>query len=338
MELKPSEFAAFLSECADRHDGYIMGAVGQDPRKLHEWYFNQYKDRKQYSAAQEEQALRWKEEAERVWDCQGLADGYLTEKLGQTINVRARNNYALWCGVKGEGTIPVKRRVPGAAVFMDNGSYIHHVGFLEKPVHADDPTGDWWIVEARGVLHGVVRTKLSERRWNRWGWMTRYFDYGEYERTEGQEYGQRNLMQGMAGEDVAALQKDLIALNYSCGKWGADGEFGRATMSAVIAFQLDYDLTPDGIAGPKTFSALNALFEEKGEPDEQEREETPAETVFIGAGKSWNIRTQPDGGAAVRGYAMRGESYALSGQRVPGWIGIVHCGEPAWISEKAVGA
>ena len=338
MKLRPSEFAVFLGACADRHDGYIMGAVGQDPKALHEWYFNQYKDSKQYTAAQEAQAFRWKEEAERVWDCQGLADGYVTEKLGQKINVRARNNYASWCGVKGEGKLPENRRVPGAAVFMDNGSYVHHVGFLEKPVSADELEGDWWVVEARGVLHGVVRTKLNSRSWNKWGWMTEYFDYGEYEGGKAQEPEKRKLTCGMTGEDVAALQKDLISLGYSCGKWGADGEFGQATMSALIAFQIDYDLKPDGVAGEETLAALDELFEENGEAAEETGEQKPAKTICISAGKSWNIRTQPDGSADVRGYAMRGERYALSGQRVPGWIGIIHCGESAWISEKAVAA
>ena len=333
MKLNPNEFALFLGQCADRRDGYLMGAVGQNPKELHEWYFNQYREEeKQYA-----QALVWREEAQRVWDCQGLADGYVSEMLGQKINVRARNNYASWCGVRGAGEIPDERRVPGAAVFMDNGEYVHHAGFLEKPAAEGEPWGDWWVVEARGVMHGVVRTKLSERRWNRWGWMTKYFEYAENKETQQKDYGQRNLLRGCMGEDVAQLQKDLISLNYSCGKWGADGEFGRATESAVKAFQMDYDLTPDGVAGPKTFAVLDGLFEESGEEAETNGK-APKETVCIGSGRTWNIRTQPDGSAPVRGYAARGETYELSGQRVPGWIGILHCGEAAWVSEKAVAA
>ena len=332
-------FVEHLAACADRKDGYIMGAVGQDPKTLHEWYFNQYKDRTQYSAKQEAQALKWKETAERVWDCQGLADGYVSEQLGQNINVRARNNYASWCGVKGEGRIPNERKVPGAAVFMDNGSYVHHVGFLEKPVDADKPEGDWWVVEAQGVLYGVVRTKLNSRKWNKWGWMTKYFDYSEYEDADGsdrpQEYGQRNLKRGCAGDDVRALQKDLISLGYSCGKWGADGEFGKATESALKAFQHDHGLAEDGIAGPKTYEKLNALFKETGEEQSQKE---PEKTIRISAGQSWNIRTQPNIKGAVLGYAKRGEMYAPSGQTAEGWIGVLVNGEQAWVSEKAVAA
>lgn len=335
--LKLDLFVSFLGERADRKDGYIMGAVGQDPKTLHEWYFNQYKDRTQYSAKQEAQALKWKETAERVWDCQGLADGYVTEQLGQKINVRARNNYASWCGVKGEGKIPNERRVPGAAVFMDNGSYVHHVGYLEKPVLPGVWSGDWWVVEAQGVMYGVVRTKLSERKWNKWGWMTKYFDYSEYEAKDGsdrpQEYGQRYLRRGSVGEDVAALQADLIALGYDVGKWGADGEFGKATEGALEAFQLHNGLEADGVAGPETYGKLFELLKESGE--EQEAGE-PEKTVKITQGKTWNIRAQPSTKAAVKGIAHLHDEYAEGELTADGWVNIIVNGESAWVSRKAV--
>ena len=334
MKLNPNDFAAFLSACADRHDGYIMGAVGQDPKELHEWYFNQYKDRSQYSAKQEAQALKWRDTAERVWDCQGLVDGYLTEVRGVKVDVRARNNYASWCDIKGAGDIPAERRVPGAAVFMDNGSYIHHVGYLEKPVTEGRPDGDWWVVEAQGVLYGVVRTQLSKRSWNRWGWMTKYFEYEEAVIDDTlPAYGWRNLRRGMVGEDVKALQGDLIALNYSVGKWGADGEFGKATEGALEAFQLAHGLEMDGVAGPETFAKLDELLKETGVPAEPD--DTPM-LLQISAGKTWNIRTSPSNKAAVMGIAKRGELYAASGDTADGWIGIMVGGDRAWISRKAV--
>lgn len=334
-KLNPNDFAKFLGECADRHDGYIMGAVGQDPKELHEWYFNQYKNRSQYSARQEAQALKWKDEAERVWDCQGLADGYVSEKLGQKINVRARNNYASWCGVRGEGDIPAERRVPGAAVFMES-SYIHHVGFLEKPVDAGNPAGDWWVVEAQGVMYGVVRTKLSGRSWDKWGWMTKYFEYEEPEISDTlPEYGWRTLRRGMTGEDVKGLQSDLISLSYSLGKWGADGEFGQMTEKAVEAFQLHNGLSMDGVAGPETFKKLDELLKESGK---KHAEAEMVRMVQIVAGKTWNIRNYPGVKGAVMGIAKRGELYGASGEDADGWIGIMVGGERAWVSAKAVKA
>ena len=326
--LDPNKFADFLEERADAGDGYIMCAVGQDPRDLSEWYFSG-----QYTGKQLEKARTWREEAQRVWDCQGLADGYVSEMTGRTVNVRARNNYASWCGVRGEGDIPAERRVRGAAVFMDNGSYIHHVGYLVCPVIADKPEGDWWVVEARGVMYGVVRTKLSRRGWNRWGWMTKYFDYELTADDAAGEYGARNLQRGMSGDDVAALQEDLISLGYSCGKHGADGVFGRQTESALLAFQHDMGLIEDGIAGTKTFAAFNALLVDDGDLPEAEE---PAKGILIGNGSSWNVRTQPDKKAAVMGYAKRGELYAASGQKAEGWVGVMFNGEAAWVSGKAI--
>ncbi|MFC5067996.1 peptidoglycan-binding domain-containing protein [Flaviflagellibacter deserti] len=57
---------------------------------------------------------------------------------------------------------------------------------------------------------------------------------------------------------TTALQLALIARGYSVGSAGADGVFGRATISAVKAFQADHGLSVDGIAGPKTLFALDA--------------------------------------------------------------------------------
>lgn len=330
MMLNPSEFARWLGERADAGDGYIMCAVGEDPKTLNEWYFSG-----QYSGRQLQQAYEWRDTAQRVFDCQGMADGYVSEMTGKKVNVRARNNYASWCSVRGTGDIPAERRVPGAAVFMDNGDYVHHVGFLEKPVREDRPEGDWWVVEARGVMHGVVRTKLSQRNWNKWGWMTKYFEYAEPVVDDTMPaYGWRNLMRGTVGEDVKALQGDLIALGYSCGKWGADGEFGNATYNALKAFQHDHGLVMDGIAGEKTFAELDALLKEDGDMPEKA---DPVLSVKIANGKTWNIRTQPSKESTVVGIAKYGEMYGSSGMTADGWVGILIGSEPAWVSAKAVG-
>lgn len=58
----------------------------------------------------------------------------------------------------------------------------------------------------------------------------------------------------MAGPNVLRLQERLGALGYSPGP--LDGLYGVATMSAVIAFQRDHGLVPDGIAGRLTRAAL----------------------------------------------------------------------------------
>ena len=169
-------FAAFLERRAQAKDGYIMGATGQNPKSLSAWYFNQY------TGSQYTKAVYWKNHAERVWDCNGLAEGYYKDLTGTNINTRARYNYASWCSVKGKGMIPEAQRVPGAAVFWgETASTITHVAFLVRPVNSGNPSGDWVLVEARGVKYGVVETRLLTRKPEYWGLMDKYFTYDESE-------------------------------------------------------------------------------------------------------------------------------------------------------------
>lgn len=64
------------------------------------------------------------------------------------------------------------------------------------------------------------------------------------------------LKKGSKGEDVKAMQILLIGRGYSCGSYGADGDFGSATDNAVRAYQKAKGLTVDGIAGPATMAKL----------------------------------------------------------------------------------
>lgn len=75
---------------------------------------------------------------------------------------------------------------------------------------------------------------------------------------DGNELKLRTLRRGDEGEDVKALQILLIGTKpgYSCGGYGADGDFGRATEEAVRRYQRDNGLAMDGIVGPKTWAKL----------------------------------------------------------------------------------
>ena len=64
------------------------------------------------------------------------------------------------------------------------------------------------------------------------------------------------LKKGNTGESVTVLQILLIGLDYSCGKCGADGDFGSGTENAVECFQEDNSLTVDGQVGGQTWAAL----------------------------------------------------------------------------------
>lgn len=64
------------------------------------------------------------------------------------------------------------------------------------------------------------------------------------------------LRSGSKGETVRALQRLLIGSGYSCGWYGADGDFGAATDTAVRLYQRDNGLEVDGIVGPMTWRKL----------------------------------------------------------------------------------
>lgn len=329
-------FVSQLEAALNRKDGYIMGATGQDPKKWStgSWWFTQY------SGSQKTKALYWREHAARVWDCNGLAEGLYKDFSGVDINTKARYNYSGWCGEKGKGMIPAAKRCAGAAVFWgDSASSIHHVAYLYKPVDASKPTGDWYLIEARGVMYGVVMTKLSARKPNFWGIMDKYFDYGDadYVPTE-PALGERILKNGMEGGDVKAMQENLIALGYDCGKWGADGEFGPDTGAALKAFQEAEGLEVDGEYGPLSHAAMMAALDALQPPAQvpeipAEQPEIPAGNLTVADG-SWNVRTGPGTDYAIAAVVHGGDR--LLQAENDGWTPVVHNGEVRWISDKAL--
>lgn len=347
-------FVKELEAALKRGDGYIMASYGQNPRTgyldLNEtkvksawkptgWYYEG-----QYSGSQLKQALKWREKCTRVWDCNGMAEGIYEIHTGVCINARARNNYASWCGTKGKGLIPAKYRVPGAAVFWGSSAgSIHHVAYLYKPVKEGHPEGDWYIIEAKGVMYGVVKSKLKSRNPNFWGIMDKYFDYGATTTDEPvsetvivtRVLGSRVLKNGSEGDDVKQMQSGLISLGYDLGKWGADGEFGDQTEMAVESFQQDHGLKVSGEFDADTLAAYEAALVALAQPVDSPK------YVVIEGGDCY-IRTAPNTTGKKLGVAHRGDKLPFGGQidEETRWLLVQHTpkGETApvnaWVSGK----
>lgn len=323
-----NKFVAELKAAYKRKDGYIMGAKGQNPRKWEKtsWWFTQY------SGEQKEKALYWRKNAQRVWDCNGLAEGIYEDYTGVNINTKARYNYSGWCGTKGKGVVPAKHKRPGVAVFMhsSDAGYITHVGYLVEPVNASVPSGDWYVIEARGVKYGVVRTKLSDRNWNRWGIMNKYFDYSDNtaNNPEDLQLGERDLKNGCEGEDVKQMQEALIRLGYDLGRYGADGDFGDTTEEAVRAFQKASGLAVDGIFGGKSCDALEAaLARFDATPDAPDK-------IRIVGGNCY-IRNAASTSGKAMGVAKCGDVFEFGGKTAEnGWNSVIYDGEVCWVSGK----
>lgn len=71
---------------------------------------------------------------------------------------------------------------------------------------------------------------------------------------------------GSSGTAVKTMQQHLMSLGYSLPRKGDDGYFGSETQAAVVAFQRDHGLSPDGICGPLTWEAIFAAINSSATP------------------------------------------------------------------------
>ena len=68
------------------------------------------------------------------------------------------------------------------------------------------------------------------------------------------------LQKGDKGQKVKDMQIMLIGCGYSCGKDGADGDFGKNTETALKKFQRDNKLKEDGLYGNASKSKLETIY------------------------------------------------------------------------------
>lgn len=150
-------------------------------------------------------------------------------------------------------------------------------------------------------------------------------DWGSMPPSIAHNLGDRILKNGMEGDDVKELQSRLIELGYSCGSYGADGEYGDATEMAVRKFQIDHKCEADGEFGPETYKALiEALGDDTNE----------GYHIKIVGGNCY-VHPVPDKESPRYGVAREGEIYPYGCvQSEDGWYLIEYKAENAWISGK----
>lgn len=113
-------------------------------------------------------------------------------------------------------------------------------------------TGLYYKGETCECSAGVQHSETLNEKWDVWGIPACV----DAEPTPGT--GKPTLRKGDSGPYVTLAQTELIKRGYDLGKWGADGKFGAATESAVKLFQQDWELTVDGVIGPKTWDMLES--------------------------------------------------------------------------------
>lgn len=98
---------------------------------------------------------------QKVHDCIGLVKGYFWTESADSTKYSYKKGFpdvsadAQWSrSKKKDNKMATLPEIPGVLVFMPG-----HVGVY---------VGGGWVIEARGHLYGVVKTRLKDRPWKKW--------------------------------------------------------------------------------------------------------------------------------------------------------------------------
>ncbi|MCE8425218.1 MAG: DUF4157 domain-containing protein [Candidatus Methanoperedens sp.] len=93
---------------------------------------------------------------------------------------------------------------------------------------------------------------------------------------------ERTLRVGNRGEAVEKIQQALIDTGFPLPRFGADGDFGTETQTALQNFQRENGLVSDGVVGANTMGSLDTLVSPAPiPPGPQGQELTPEELASI---------------------------------------------------------
>lgn len=129
------------------------------------------------------------------------------------------------------------------------------------------------------------------------------------------------LRRGDKGDDVRAMQRALLIWDGDCLLvYGADGDFGSETETALKLFQAAKGLPVTGIYDAATERALIGI----GRP----------QTLLITGGSVY-VRSAPNTDGRILGVVHQGDTLPYQGQDSEnGWHLVEYLGENAWISGK----
>lgn len=235
--IKADELVAKFQHALDNHWGYIWGKAGVL------WTQALQDAMDKTTESKFEQARRYGKKwiGHTVADCSGLFS-WAFKQLGGYMYHGSNTMWAKYCTNRGK--LGDKAILPGTAVFTGTDTEKPHVGLY---------IGNGEVIEAAGTVSGVIKSKLTDKKWKYWGEL-KGVDYGASPQDE-----KPTLRKGSKGEYVVSLQTALHNRGYDLGKCGIDGDFGSATDAAVRRFQRDVGLTADGIVGRDTWHALETV-------------------------------------------------------------------------------
>lgn len=229
------QFTEYLLTQVKNHSIYVWGAQGQKkPTITAEWIRKREKNKRDADRA----IAHWKKEVAlgygdvlRAFDCSGLGVYYfLRHKL-------------IDHDVNAEGLRKLCRPIARDEVRAGDMAFRMRDG---RAVHVGYAIDENRLVEAKGRDDGVVESRISG--FDRYGRPPFFEASRELKLTK--PY--------MRGSDVYLLQSALKERGYDPGQ--IDGIYGKKTERAIKRFQKNAGLKVDGIAGRRTFAALELPF------------------------------------------------------------------------------
>lgn len=301
-------------------NGYVYwyGTVGYKcDKELYNRKKKQYP--KHYTASRESGYMRDISNGSWCADCVGMIKSFFwsnnqikTEGKYKSNNCPDTSANGMITLCKEQGAIKTIPDIPGLVVWKDG-----HIGVY---------IGGGEVIEMNGFANDCLWRKTSAGKWTKWGKLPNtMLDYVSTNKSDSvYELGERTLRKDMEGPDVKQLQDILLELfpGKVLKKYGADGDYGNETVTAVKLFQKTYGLTQDGIYGTKSHKKMLDVVGDDLVPDAEDTPENGSskhEYVIIKNGNC-NVRIGPDKKYTSMGTAYKGEKFVYAGETADnGW-------------------
>lgn len=300
---------------------YWYGTYGQKcTESLYNSKKNQYPDH--YGSSRTSAYKKDITEGKRCADCVGLIKSYFWS--GGDINTIPKYGTNHCPDVSANGMLNQCSQTGAISTIPDEPGLV-----VWRSGHIGVYVGNGYTVELKGFDYDCQKNKLSYGSWTKWGRLpSSMITYTSEPVSNPTDDGDRFLQNGSKGEDVKRLQTNLIRLGYDCGRWGADGDFGDATESALETFQRDHELIVNGVYDASTIAAMEAAIQAFDEPAKD-----PVKVKIVGG--NCYVRTEPNTSGRKLGVAKSGSVCNYCGKTSEnGWNMINYNGNFAWVSGK----
>ena len=206
------------------------------------------------------------------------------KKRANKINAMPNDSFGFDCCGLGKGIIwgftGDAKKVYGGAVYKSNGlDDVSELGLINlcsdvsenmeniipgellyMKGHCGYYLGDSMVAESTPAgphgYDGVQITALNFRKWLKHGKLTPYITYGESHIIK-HIIARPTIKNGSYGMQVDFLQQNLNTLGESL---DVDGQCGPLTTEAIKRFQKKYNLSVDGIYGPRSYQKMREVL------------------------------------------------------------------------------